>query len=164
MLHQPSRGVRDTDLLAQLQRGNPFLVLAHAVDRPEPAREGSSGLVKNGARSDRTLIPAPSAFMDTPTGHVPSTTAAAARTDEPIRPALSGQVLSTLDFVAETGAEFTHRHDSFSFPSTRLFHERYNIVFCSPDQASYSSKGNRGCVTFLPTGGLRRAHTESNGF
>src|SRR5271166_2798228 len=123
MLHQPSGGVRDTDLLAQLQRGNPFLVLAHAVDRPEPAAEGSSGLVKNSARSDRTLIPAPSAFMDPPTGHVA------------VRPALRRQVLSTLELVAETGAEFTHRHDRFSFQSIRLFHERHHIAFCSPDQA-----------------------------
>src|SRR5271165_6063209 len=82
MLHQPSRGIRDADLLAQLRRGNPFLVLAHAVDRPKPAAEGSAGLVKNGASGDRTLIPALRAFMDAPTGHVPSTAAAAARTDK----------------------------------------------------------------------------------
>src|SRR5271157_4301834 len=140
MLHQPSRGIRDADLLAQLQRGNPFLVLAHAVDRPEPTGEGSSGLVKNGARGDRTLIPALRAFMDTPTGHVSSTAAAAARTDKPVRPPLRRQVLSTQDLVAKAGAEFAHRHDGFSFQPTRFFHKRYNIAFCSPDQAWYSSK------------------------
>src|SRR5271165_2017806 len=139
MLHQPSRGIRDADLLAQLQRGNPFLVLAHAVDRPEPTGEGSAGLVKNGARGDRTLIPAPRAFMDTPTGHVPSTTAAAARTDKTVGPPLRRQVLSTQDLVAKAGAEFAHRHDGFSFQPTRFFHKRYNIAFCSPDQAWYSS-------------------------
>src|SRR5271166_4655339 len=101
MLHQPSRGIRDADLLAQLQRGNPFLVLAHAVDRPEPTGEGSAGLVKHGARGDRTLIPAPRACMDTPTGHVPSTTAGAARTGKPVRPPLRRQVLSTQGLVAK---------------------------------------------------------------
>src|SRR5271157_2568380 len=59
MLHQPSCGIRDADLLAQLQCGNPFLVLAHAVDRPEPAREGSSSLVKNGTGGRRRRIHAP---------------------------------------------------------------------------------------------------------
>src|SRR5271157_5598055 len=135
MLHQPSRGVRDADLLAQLQRGNPFLVLAHAVDRPEPAREGSSSLVKNGTGGDRTLIPADGAFMNTPTGHVSSTAAAAARTNKTVRPTLSRQVLSTQDLVAKAGAEFAHRHDGFSFQPTRFFHKRYTIVVCSPVQA-----------------------------
>src|SRR5271165_6980540 len=129
MLHQPSRGIRDADLLAQLQRGNPFLVLAHAVDRPEPTGEGSAGLVKNGARGDRTLIPALRAFMDTPTGHVPSTTAAAARSGAlhtgPRRQSMSG---------------IRSPSYGFSFQPTRFFHKRYNIAFCSPDQAWYSSK------------------------
>ena len=135
MLHQPSRGIRDADLLAQWQRGNPFLVLAHAVDCPEPAGEGRSGLVKNGPRSDRALIPALRAFMDTPTGHVASTAAAAARTDKTVGPPLSPQVLRTKDLIAKMRAEFAHRHDWFSFQSTRFFHKRYRIAFCSPDQA-----------------------------
>src|SRR6516165_3850806 len=56
MLPQPSRGIRDADRLVQWQRGNPFLVLAHAVKCPEPAAEGRSSLVKNGASGDRALI------------------------------------------------------------------------------------------------------------
>jgi len=134
MLQQPSRGIGDADLLAQLHSGNPFLVLAHTIDRPEPTGEGNPGLVKNGSRGHRTLVPTGGTFFHLPTRHIASTATPTAGTPETVRPALAGQVARTLVIVAEARAKFLYRQDSSLFQPLRLFHGRYYIVFCSPDQ------------------------------
>src|SRR5207245_265860 len=125
MLQQPSRGIGDADLLAQLHSGNPFLVLAHTIDRPEPTGEGNPGLVKNGSRGHRTLVPTGGTFFHLPTRHIASTATPTAGTPETVRPALAGQVARTLVMVAEARAKFLYRQDSSLFQPLRLFHHLF---------------------------------------
>src|ERR1700693_2216782 len=70
MLHQPCGRVADADLLAQLHRRDALLVVAHAIDGPEPAGERSAGLVKDRARGDRALEAANGALMHPARDHV----------------------------------------------------------------------------------------------
>jgi hypothetical protein len=125
VLQQPSRGIGDPDLLAQLHSGNPFLVLAHTIDRPEPRGEGNPGLVKNGSCGHRTLVPTGGAFFHPPTRYIASTAPPTAGTQETVRPALPGQVARTLVLVAEARAKFLYRQDSSSFQPVRRFHAGY---------------------------------------
>src|SRR5579875_1945924 len=72
--------------------------------------------------------------------HVPSAASSAAWADKTLRPAMDAQVLQAVLFAAELRLELLNRKNAPSFQSLRSFmHASHYIVFCSPDQTSYSS-------------------------
>src|SRR5882724_839135 len=78
--HQPGGRIADPNFLGQLHCRDALLVVAHAVDRPEPTRQRRPRLVKNRPRRHRTLIAACRAFMHLPNRHVSTARTAAAWT------------------------------------------------------------------------------------
>jgi hypothetical protein len=109
VLHGPRGDVADADLLAQLHRRDALLVVAHAVDRPKPARERRARLVKDRPRRHRALVRAEPALMYPPRRDVTARRARATRTAEPLRPALPGQLLRALRLLAKLGSKLAHR-------------------------------------------------------
>src|SRR5207245_8894903 len=101
---------------------------------PEQPGEDNPDLGRNDSRGHLTLVTARGTFFHLPTRHMASTATITAGTAETLRPALAGQVTRTLVIVAEARAKFLYRQDSSLFQPLRLFHGRYYIVFCSPDQ------------------------------
>src|SRR5208282_3757665 len=112
MQHQPGSWITDADLFGQLHRRDALLVVAHAVNRPEPTAQRSPRLVKDGPRRHRALVSTQPTLMHLARCHVPATRPSTARTRESPRPALPVQLFAALLFVAKPCPELTHRHHS----------------------------------------------------
>ena len=107
--HQPGGRITDADLRGQLQRRDALLVVAHAVDRPEPAAQRRTRLVKNRPCRHRTLVRTESALMHLTIRHITATGAITTRTAKTIRPALPAQLLPATRLLAKQGSELLHR-------------------------------------------------------
>src|ERR1035441_8980625 len=133
VLHQPRGAVADADLLGQLQRRDALLVVAHAINGPEPTRQRRARLVKDRARSHRTLVRTTSALMHLAIRHIAPAGAVTSRTANPVRPALPVQLLPATRLLAKQGPELLHRqhresllrHEISLSPYLRLS-KRYN--------------------------------------
>ena len=100
--HQPRRFIAaEPELALQPHRRNPPRVRRHQIRRPEPLGQRQLGVVEDGPRGQRDLVPAaralPPALVDEHI-RVPAPTA---RTHESVRPPARSQLLSAGVFGGE---------------------------------------------------------------
>jgi hypothetical protein len=105
VLHQPRRLIADADLFRELHRRDRLLVVAHAINGPEPARERRPGLVKDGSGVHRALVRTPRTLMHPPRRNITPGSV----DSEPLRPTLTAQLRRALRLLAKPQSKLPHR-------------------------------------------------------
>src|SRR5512134_1586553 len=86
VLDRPCRGLGDTEATAELQAGDALLALGQVIEGAKPAPQHKLGRREDGASSERRLPPAGGALIKRAGLDYAMLSAAAARTDEAVRP------------------------------------------------------------------------------